>query len=89
MSRDLDWWLHLSGGIVLAGLTLWATQSLEASFLWPTLLGYARETEQFRLDAAFKRVRPGDPRNWSQHRLGEFVAWPIGAACVCVPALLF
>ncbi len=87
--RDFDWWLHAAGSLALASLTLWWSESVTTSFLWPTLLGYVRETEQFRLDATFLKVRPGDPRNWSPHRLGEFIAWPIGAACVCVPALLF
>jgi hypothetical protein len=87
--RDADWWLHLAGGMILSFATLWLTHSLIASFLWPTLLGYSRETEQFRLDARIMRVRPGDPRNWSPHRLSEFIAWPIGAACVCVPAFWF
>lgn len=94
-SRQKDFWLHVLGGVLLSGLTLWWTGSLMASFLWPTILGYARETEQWREQAerlsivvAF-RVSPGDPRYWSDHKMLEFVAWPIGAACVCVPAFVF
>lgn len=90
MSDRLEWWAHFAGGAGIAlvelaifwrfgpliiPLRLWAVSSL-----WnATLIGNVREQEQARRKGA---ARPSAFWRWGRHRIGEWLAWPAGAATV-------
>ena len=81
----IDLLLHALGGAAMAGVELALTGNVYLAIFWPTLLGYARETEQSRTGrkrreiSTGRSIRPGDVRHWSLHRWGEWLVWPLGA----------
>jgi hypothetical protein len=71
----LVWVGWLPSMVAFAGLAVFS----------PTLLSYARESEQARAkrkllnEQTGKRIRPGDVRYWSGHRTAECLAVTAGA----------
>lgn len=87
MSDRAEWIAHALGGAAMAAVELWVTGSAVLALFWPTLLGYARESEQARAMRkrleirTGRRVRPGAFWHWSKHRVSEWLAWFVGAVC--------
>lgn len=94
MSDRAEWALHFVAGAAMAAIELWVTGSAVLALFWPTLLSWARESEQARASRERlslrigRRVRPGDVREWSAHKWSEFLSFTAGAcAAVGVYAL--
>lgn len=90
LSNAIELALHAVGGAAMALVEMAVTGNVWLSFLWPTLLGFTRESEQARVSRGAlsamlgRRIRPSDVRHWSPHRLAEWAAWPIGAGVAVV-----
>ena len=86
MSKNsTDWLLHFVGGGVLAALELAVTGNAWLAVFWPTLISFARESEQARLSRKSleamtgRRYHPSDIRQWGNHKISEFLAFTAGA----------